>query len=327
MPCAVTHLFLADRILGHWSDVPDRAPFPVENPELRDAFLHGTMAPDMGFVPGVDRFVSELAHYVQPGELTKNLFREARSGREEAFAWGWASHVLGDVALHPLVGRAVGERLHGDRGLRMNAEEDLPTHVGMEVGLDIRLLLSGVRAEAPPRRPFFRSDEAPLLGRALSATYGLNWKRPTLLTGHRRAVALLKWWPLALRSMGYGGAPAGRPKGVWGRLVGATVSSARAVSGRKSAMRGFLDPILPPHWLVEEVHRFGDEIRERMDALAALGPEALEDRNLETGEPAGVGRGHPPSDRTALRLTSLPTDRPYEPRVSRSRITPAATRS
>jgi hypothetical protein len=302
MPCATVHLHLSDRILARWRADPGSAPFAASDPSLRRAFLHGAMAPDMGFVPGVDRFVSELAHYVDPAGLTRSLFRQARTLDEHAFAWGWASHVLGDVFLHPRVGRAVGERLHGDRERRMNAEEDLPTHVGLEVGLDLALLERVPGISSLPPEPFLDRRNGRFLGGALESTYKLSWDAGELVRGHRRAVLLTAHWPRAIRLTAEGPC---RP-GLLGRaaepILSLVRSLGRRLSGDGSPMRGFLTPLQPPEWLVDSVLAFGEEIPDLLDRLVREGPEALENRNLETGEPAGPGRGHPPSDRAAGRL-------------------------
>ena len=113
MPCATVHLVVADRIWTRWSS-EGGAPFALGQ-RTRDAFIHGSLAPDLGFIPGVDRIISELAHYYRPADLSRSLLARAASPEERAFAWGWVAHVVGDMEIHPLVGRAVGERVHGDR--------------------------------------------------------------------------------------------------------------------------------------------------------------------------------------------------------------------
>ncbi len=309
MPCAATHLHLADRILSHWEGSPERAPFPPGHRELREAFVHGVIAPDMGFVPGVDRFVSDLAHYSSPADLTRRLVDGARGMRQEAFAWGWASHVIGDVVLHPMVGCAVGERLYGDRERRMDAIEDLATHVGMEVGLDLALLRSHSAESVPPPNPFFLGADVRHLVDALQGTYGLEWSPHRLLQEHRRAVELTALWPFALRTLARGGAPEARPGGRGGRIVAALTGFVGRLSPGGTPLRGFLRPLDPPGWLVKTVLRFGDEILERMDELVQEGPGRLENRNLETGEVSGPGRGHLPSDWIAAELRIRSTGR------------------
>jgi hypothetical protein len=308
MPCATVHLHLSDRILARWKADPGSAPFAASDPPLRLAFLHGAMAPDMGFVPGVDRFVSELAHYVDPAELTRNLFRRARTPGEKAFAWGWASHVLGDVVLHPEVGRAVGERVLSNRERRMNAEDDLPTHVGMEVGLDLALLDRTPGISSLPSHPFLGRRNAGFLAGALEATYELSWNCGELVRSHRRAVLLTALWPRAIRLSVERPSRPGLLRRAAEPGLALIRGLGRRLTGGDSPLRGFLTPLEPPRWLVDSVFAFGEEIPDLLGRLVREGPQALENRNLETGEPAGAGRGHPPSDRAAERLKALRTN-------------------
>src|SRR5262249_61645088 len=41
----------------------------------RAAFLIGSVAPDMGYFPGGEKFLSDLAHYVRSGALVRALAR------------------------------------------------------------------------------------------------------------------------------------------------------------------------------------------------------------------------------------------------------------
>ncbi|TVP53474.1 MAG: hypothetical protein EA351_15360 [Gemmatimonadales bacterium] len=306
MPCATTHLHLADRVLSEWRRHPDRSPLRLTlggvngSDPVRLAFLHGSLAPDMGFVPGTHRLISELAHYVTPVTLTRALLVEARTPEEVAFAWGWASHVLGDVVLHPLVGRAVGERVRGDRSVRMDAAEDVQTHVSLEVGLDMTLLGKSP-ISPPPADTFFHSRSIAFLGRALEGCYGVGWDGPILLRSHRRAVGLTRWWPRTLGILARG--RWGRGPGRWG--LGPPLETARRLVSAGSPIRGFLGPIQPQPWVVSEVmeraHAFPDDFQRWVDG----GLAGVPDLNLETGEVAGAGRGHPASDEALRKLDAL----------------------
>jgi hypothetical protein len=307
MPCATIHLLTAGRVLEAWQRRPADAPFPVDDPGTAEAFLHGNLAPDMGFVPGTDRLVSELAHYHSPADLSRVLLDSATDPREEAFAWGWAAHVLADVELHPLVGRAVGERLYGDRERRVDALEDVTTHVSLEVGLDVVFLLRNPSAPLPPSRPHFDARGLRHLTDALEATYGVGWDPDLLLRNHRRAVRLTLLWPRALRVLA-----AGRPLaagGARGGLLRGPASGLLALlrmgAGKRSAMRGFLAPERPPDWAIARMEEGVRSFPERFQELVRGGLRGLENRNLETGGPAGPGLGHPASDEVARKLAAL----------------------
>ena len=91
MPCSGVHLLTAGRALTAASRGGPPLPFPVDDPECRASFLHGALGPDMGFVPGADRFVSEVSHYVQSVDLARTLVQRASTGPEAGFAWGWVT--------------------------------------------------------------------------------------------------------------------------------------------------------------------------------------------------------------------------------------------
>jgi len=307
MPCATVHLLLAGRIMADWEE--GRAPSPVsfQRPEIRDAFLHGTIAPDMGFMPGVDRLISELAHYQAPADLTRALLNSARDEEGEAFAWGWATHVLADVEIHPIIGRGVGEWLYGDRTIRVDAGENVAEHVSLEVGLDISILLEESGIPLPPHSPRFDSDRAAQVEAALHEVYRLRWDRSHLLQMNRQAIRLTRWWPqtlrlLARRGIGGEGAPVRRRRD---RIATSILGRAQALSPEGSPARGFLGPRLPPEWVRNEVSRAVGRLTERFHSLVPGRLSAMENQNLETGEEAGPGRGHPASDLAAEKLDRL----------------------
>ena len=329
---------VAGRVLRQWKATPGRAPIQVERPAVRDGFLHGALAPDMGFVPGNRRLVSEAAHYLRPGDLTRALLAAAGSDEEEAFAWGWASHLLADVEIHPLVGRAVGERLYGDRHRRMDALADVATHVSLEVGLDMAVLRrEGTGLPAPPARPFFpHHGRIRCLTRALEETYDVQWDGHLLARHHVQAVRLTRWWPRALRLLplsppgglgaGPGGVVAGPGEladgpggsaegGASGRgdgraaigsspLARAWVGTVGRVSGHGTPLSGFLAPEAPRRWFMEEVLDRFDGFAARFQRWVDAGLDGVGNPNMETGEASGVGRGHPATDLAARKLAA-----------------------
>ncbi len=306
MPCATIHLVLADCVLEDWRRDPGPSPFDVTRRELREAFLHGALAPDMGFIPGTDRFVSELAHYLRPAKLTRALGEAAAGAVDEAFSWGWVTHVLGDVEIHPIVGRAVGERLYGDRARRVDAEEDVATHVSTEVGLDIAFLRKNPKVSRPPSALHFDRDRIRHLSEALTRTYEIGWDSGTLLRGHETAVRMCRRWPAALRAVGWG---ASAPRSA-GRRVARGVAAApfgllARLSKSGSPARGFLRPVLPPEWMVREVESVIEAFPGMVREVVRNGFPSIPERNLETGGPAGPGKGHFASDVVARKLEQV----------------------
>jgi hypothetical protein len=304
MPCATIHMLLSGRTLAAWRATPESAPFPLDERTER-AFLHGSMAPDQGFVLAVDRFISELAHYHRPADVARALLAEADSAEDRAFTWGWVTHILGDVAIHPLIGQACGELLTGDRSVRLNARDDVETHVSVEVGLDILVLTRDTSIPAPAKGSHFSADTIDFLQRALHRAYGVRWEGSRLLQWHRRAAAQIARWPGALSVLS-------RATGLaWGRRrereAGPVVIRRLAgVAARKGTpFRGFLYPRKPQDWVVDEVDRVAERFTAMVDALVRTGLESLENRNLESGELQDEADPHPEARLAAARLEEL----------------------
>lgn len=304
MPCATIHLLTAGRAL---EEIPSGSlPFPTDDPECRSAFLHGALAPDMGFIPGTERFVSELSHYVRTGDLARTLLRHAGDLKEAAFAWGWVTHLVTDLELHPRVGHAVGERATGDRSVRMNAAEDLPAHVGTEVGLDLHFLTRDRSIPRPPARAAFDPVSIEYLAGALEETYGIPFHRARLLETHSKAVRMTARWPRALQVLEWGRGVAGEAaRGLRGWLGRTAAGTGARLVRPGGAAEGFFRPLRPPAWLVSDVESLARDFPGRMAALAAGGMDSLLNHNLETGAPEGAPVPHPDAERTARRLNRL----------------------
>jgi len=306
MPCSTVHLLTAGRALADADRGGAALPFHTRDPLSRELFLHGALGPDMGFVPGADRFVSEVAHYVRSLDLARTLVSRASTAPESAFAWGWVTHVLTDLVLHPEVGRACGERLRGDRSLRLNAGEDLPTHVGMEVGLDLRILAGESVIPRPPPRSAFDNLSIRYLTGALEEVYGVAWAPEQLLATHRRSVVMNHRWPRALRVLEWGrGVANGAVGGIRGWVGQTAVGVGARLSHPEGAVHGFFHPIRPPDWLVDRTRTLADEFPERMAELVNGGLDSLPNHNLETGAPDATPLPHEDAERTAVRLAHL----------------------
>jgi len=306
MPCSTVHLLTAGQALAAAHRGGPALPFPSGDPLARELFLHGALGPDMGFVPGADRFVSEVSHYVRSVDLARTLVSRASTVPEVAFAWGWVTHLLTDLVLHPEVGRACGERLRGDRSIRLNAGEDLPTHVGMEVGLDLRIIAGGSVVPAPPQGTAFDALSIRFLSGALEEVYGIPWSPDHLLATHRRSVVMNTRWPRALRVLEWGRGVASEAVGGVRGWVGRRAAGVGARLSRPGgAAHGFFHPLRPPEWLVEKTRTLASEFPHRMAALVEGGLETLPNHNLETGAPDETPLPHEDAERTAVRLAQL----------------------
>jgi len=304
MPCATIHLWLAQKALSDWEQRPAEAPFPLTQVGV-DAFLHGSLAPDWGFVPGGHRFHSVLAHYVDPAILADAMLTRAESDLQRGFAWGWVAHVLADAALHPEVGRAAGETLKGDRSVRLNAMDDIETHVGLEVGWDILTLRQNEGIPAPRTSLLFDRESIGFVQAGYRDAYGVHMSGDTFLRSHVLGTQRTARWPNALRFLD---AAYGLTEGTRTRAK-VMVGAARSLAPRRSAMRGFFTPIRPPAWLLDRARNYRTRFTSEILAISS-GERSLENRNLESGETAGIGDAHPEAVAAYQRLSLLRRESP-----------------
>ena len=290
MPGSAVHLLIADRVMG-----PDLPPGAA----AREALRLGSVAPDMGYFPGGDQFASDLAHYHTPATLTRNLWRLAQDEVGRQFARGWATHVLADVLIHPLINRAAGE-LTGGPTPRTYAEDPV-AHVRVEQGLDAAVAGRGVR---PPRVPVSAHwGLTALLGEAYRRTYGVG---PPGLRLEASILATARFCPWVLGYARAAGwrlrlAPGATHPGV---LAAAGFDLARMVSAlaRRTVLYGLGHPIAPSPWLLAESDRVIATFPERFAAFAATGFVALPEANLDTGEVEPASHPYPLTARTAAEL-------------------------
>jgi hypothetical protein len=264
----------------------------------------------MGYVPGVDRFVSDLAHYVSSADLARNLLVESLDRRSLAYAWGWATHVLADILIHPLVGRACGEILYGSRELRLNSGAHIGTHVAVEVGLDATILQSRPDVPTPPRRPRLGAEETGTLSRALGEAYDLDWDPGALRSAHIRATQVTWRWPRALRFVtrswpGETGEPGHWAARLRTRATRSLLLLASRIPETDSSAYGLMRPLRPAPWFLASVREVLETFPERFQELVDSGLESLENHNLENGIPERSGVQHPMALQTRLRLRGL----------------------
>lgn len=109
--------------------------------EARAYAYGGCVIQDIGYYPFGDRSFSNLTHYVRSGDFVLNLFRNAHSADELAFAVGALSHYIGDSIGHSLAtNRAVPvefPKLGKKYGPEVNYAEGKDQHVQTEFAFDI----------------------------------------------------------------------------------------------------------------------------------------------------------------------------------------------
>lgn len=278
MPQPALHMILASATLRHWRREPAHAPFSARSAAAANAFLLGSLGPDLGLFPGGAAELSVIAHSGRTGELVRALLRRAADDTQRAFGWGWLSHVLADVAIHPLVNRAAA----ADAG--SGGTHSLADHVRSEVGLDAWY---GWRHPVLRRlrlRPAFTASDLAFLAHALYDTHGYHVTTGQLV---RMQSGALHFTQLALhfaaraarelcwkQGRGDVGAPPGTAL-VW-RI-------ASVLSARDSLVHAYLNPTRPAEWLrvcVDDVMRgFNAE----MDGWVVRGIHSLPDYDLEDG--------------------------------------------
>jgi hypothetical protein len=185
-PCMAYSVFTHEELIDlTWQDSIRPlliARFPgVTEAQLREAHAYaygGCTMQDMGYYPFENKFFSQLTHYVRPGDFVNNLFREARTVDEYAFAIGALSHYLGDsfghsLATNPSTGIDFPE-LADKYGPVVTYEESPHAHVRTEFGFDVGQLSK--HTFAPTDYMKFIGFHTPrrLLERAFRVTYGFD---------------------------------------------------------------------------------------------------------------------------------------------------------
>ena len=118
---------------------PNLTPQQIEH--ARAYAYGGCVIQDIGYYPFGDKFFSDLTHYVRSGDFVVNLFRNAGSPDELAFAIGALSHYIGDSVGHPeatnLAVPIEFPKLGEKYGRVVNYAEGEPQHVQTEFAFDI----------------------------------------------------------------------------------------------------------------------------------------------------------------------------------------------
>ncbi|MDB4948830.1 MAG: hypothetical protein JWM27_1479 [Gemmatimonadetes bacterium] len=286
MPNVAVHFVLARRALLRWSERPSLAPFRAADPAAAEAFLYGAVAPDAGYWPGGDRLFSELAHLWRTGDLARVLGQSAGDGVGRAYAWGWASHVLADLEVHPLINQAHGERVHGSRGRPVSSTEDVENHMRLEYGLDVAAAARHPWVERVRLRHALPDGVLTSLDDALRATWG--WAPPPaqLAASHRTAAVAVRLGAWSNRVQG--AAWDRRPLSAALRAVGAAFAPPRRWMPRawnaSAAAVAVLAPLPPPAWLLDEMDAVAERFAATLDAHRDGDVPALPNHDLITGD-------------------------------------------
>jgi hypothetical protein len=270
MPGFAVHMVIGDRLQKREPPGPG---------SCRANFLLGTLAPDMGYVPGGDRFLSDLAHYIRSGQLARNLASAAQGDAGRAFARGWATHVLADVAIHPLINQAAAVLVHGRPDPPLTFADDAIAHIRVEQGLDVTIAAGHdcggwFELQAAARDPLLAQLQA-----GFHATYGFVPSRRRL----KQSLGTLRWfagqWKRFCRV-------AALDLGRTGAVSHSLFAVARGLSrwAPRSQMLALTRLVRPSEGLLVNVGRIIDSLPAEFAAHEARAWRELLDYNLDTGE-------------------------------------------
>lgn len=285
VPAVNVHLALADRVLEAWRKGVAPAPFDVADPRTVNAFYNGAFGPDLGYFPGGERVLSELSHGVAPGALCRRLLAGARTEAERAFAHGWATHVLGDQLIHPLVGLGVGEVLTGRRDLFVSGKADQVTHIRVEIGLDAFFALRNPSFRERRLTPVFDTSSIAYLEDAYRSTYGLSVSRTILLRCHEGVSDVARIALPVIAAIGTGVFHRSLRRRAR-RVLSGAAEALRRRWGREPLSLATMTPFRPRPWLLRRVRAIETSFGERFLDLAEGDYAALPDRDMESGAPA-----------------------------------------
>jgi Zinc dependent phospholipase C len=284
--CAV-HFELASRVLRAWDGRGADSPISSIDPDRRSAFLLGSLGPDLGYLPGGDALLADLAHCVRPADLARNLIISATTDVELAFAWGWATHVLADIWIHPIINEAVGELFHGRPLPGVPYADDPISHIRVEIGLDAALPACGNWPRPPKIRQSVIARGTDQIVTAYRDTYGFS---PSLV----RMKTVLRFAGLFTSLTLLNGAiVSGRSSGLLARCAfqGIAGLSRRFHPGGKLA--AFTNPLLPESRLIHRVERLVEEFPESFRPHHASNLADLPNVNLDTGNLEGDTPDYP----------------------------------
>jgi hypothetical protein len=283
-----------------------------------NAFRQGALGPDLGYFPGGHRFLSDLSHLVRSSDLARVLVRTADTPRERAFAWGWVTHLLGDQAIHPLVGRGVGEVLLGDRDAFVDGAQDTGTHVQVETGLDAFYSRAFPGLRHRKMWPVFHGSSIRFLVQAYEAIYRASMDPTLFLVSHLATVRMSVQGLISIGVMSKA-LPDGQtslPTAGAQRLLQQALAMVKRGLGCECLLLAYLNPIPPSEWLLKAVNEVVDSFAERFFFHFESGLQRLPNYNLDTGMVEDSPVTHPATLRTLLRLRSRTREYSISPRVS-----------
>jgi Zinc dependent phospholipase C len=163
------------------------------------AYAYGGCAiQDLGYYPFGNAFLSDLTHYVRPGDFVLSLIRNAHTADELAFAIGALSHYIGDTIGHAqAINEAVAiefPKLGEKYGPVVTYEQGEHAHVRTEFAFDVNEISKHHFAPSAYLKHVGLAVPIPLLRLAFFQTYGIDLYQ---IIGHRKP--LLRGYEFAVR--------------------------------------------------------------------------------------------------------------------------------
>ncbi len=277
MPGLVVHTLLADAALSGWGISSRPPPFDTADAKLRAAFFRGAMAPDMGYYPGGVFEISNAIHRGGSGDMVRCLIGSAENALERAYAWGWLTHILADVVLHPAINQAAGCYSRGPGAPPLTYADDPTMHLRIEIGLDAYLY---ARHGGQIRNCWSTSVTAPsptLLASSFRSAYGDLAGLPEIV---RSELALTRFLPLLLR---YTAIAASRDRLYSGRHEEAVAIRRQRTVSLAFPLEAMAMPIAPSPTLLRFTRRVLRELPGLFQMHVVSGLESLANFDLDTG--------------------------------------------
>lgn len=254
--------------------------------------------------------LADAVHYVRTTQMARALVACATNDVERAYAWGWVSHVIADIMIHPLINKAAGRWNRQDRPLSFADNPSL--HLRIELGLDAHFHVSG-RVEEIVRCQFL--DENNMFSKAILATYGKAFTHGELLACHRNSVVgfrrAVRWsqvirrqQSLALQPVHWEGDEQGIADSVDRDLVGSLLfAMLKFMSGirHQSTLYAITHPIPADDHLLGEVAEMTTDVATEFYAALSGKLDEMDNFNLDLGIPSRETMSYPPT-RVTLEL-------------------------
>ncbi|MEK7209463.1 MAG: zinc dependent phospholipase C family protein, partial [Patescibacteria group bacterium] len=190
MPGPFFHLWLAERV---YPDFIKAAGLGKYNNDLLPYFRAGVIAPDIGFYPDGPLEFSKTVHdFGHTGQFLRVIHERSVLGTDQAFMAGWALHVYTDLAIHPLVDRAVKDCYRGQ-----NKKESMFWHMRLEWGMDCAILETKEAEKLWRCKDLisFPSGSAGILVSAMTDVYSQKVSMGAMLQGYRSIIYWVKIIP------------------------------------------------------------------------------------------------------------------------------------